>query len=345
MKKIFFISNGHGEDLVAKQLIAQLEKDFACTFFPLVKERLPSGGFSLRNINFLTKDLAAGLFGHTLGSFNQLRSFRGKFDLVVAIGDIVPLLGARLVRAPFVFVGVNKSSYYKTFGYNYTPWEKLMLRRAKKVFVRDKRTEIDLTSHGIKIKGAEYVGNPLMDCVGKMTNDECIMTNEGTFTIGLLPGTRDDAKLNLEDFQKVAEELIKTNKSPDFSLRFLIATTLIPLPDYVENKPFAEVLSQSDLIIGLSGTGNEQAAGMGLPVVAFYGRGSQYNRRFADAQKELLGEALSLIRDIDPLCVASEVCALLRWPQKRAEMGRIGRERMGEPGAIDKIVAYIRRTI
>jgi uncharacterized protein (TIGR03492 family) len=111
----------------------------------------------------------------------------------------------------------------------------------------------------------------------------------------------------------------------------------------MENKPFSEVLAQSDLIIGLSGTGNEQAAGSGIPVVSFYGRGSQYNQRFADAQKQLLGDALSLVRDPDPLSVAAEVWNLLRHPDRMAYMGKTGKERMGEPGAVEKIAGYIGR--
>jgi hypothetical protein len=350
MKNILFISNGHGEDLVAQKLISLLAKDYNCTFFPLIKE-LPSGGFSLRNFNFLIKDLAAGLFGHTVSSFLQLKKLKGQFDLVVAIGDIVPLIGARLVGAPIIFVGVNKSSYYQSFGAKYTPWEKWLLKRVRKVFVRDRETLKDLPF-------SEYTGNPLMDCVGIMKNashrvldissargEKFKMKNEGLFTIGLLPGTRSDASLNLADFQKVAEELVKIKKPSDCSLKFLIATTITPLPDFVEQKSFAALLSQSDLIIGLSGTGNEQAAGLGVPVVSFYGRGSQYNSRFAKAQKELLGDALSLIPGSNPISVAAEVWALLRHPQKRAYMGQIGRERMGETGALAKIADYIRKTL
>ncbi|MDI6731154.1 MAG: hypothetical protein QME05_01045 [Candidatus Margulisbacteria bacterium] len=365
MKKLLFLSNGHGEDLVAAALIKKLSSQTEITVMPLVGEgeafadlgvniigprkSLPSGGFSLRNIWFLAKDLLAGLGSNTFSQIAALKSLRGKIDLTIAIGDIVPIIGALTVKAPFLFVGVNKSNYYKWFGFNYTPWEKQLLASyAKKVFVRDKITQIDLTTRGIKVSSAEYVGNPLMDCIDKMSNvksclpaGRCQMSNEGIVIIGLLPGTREDAKINLEDLGKVAEEINRMKKL-SIPIKFITATALDNLPVGIEKKSFAEVLSSADLVIGLSGTGNEQAAGSGKPVVSFYGRGSQYNKKFAEAQKQLLGTALDLVRDRNPICVAAEVWQLLRNPEKMAAMGKAGQARMGKPGAIEKIAAYVK---
>lgn len=367
MKKILFITNGYGEDLVAAEIIKKLSGKADISVLPVVGEgkifeplkvkilgprkKLPSGGFSLRNPLFLAQDIYAGLIGNTLEQIRILRELQENFELAVVIGDIVPILGALMVKAPFIFVGVNKSSYYQRFGYNYTPWEKLLLQRyALKVFVRDEITERELKSHGIKVLSAEYIGNPLMDCISeniripdyqreKIRRSED-QKNRNLIVIGFLPGTREDAKLNLEDFEKVTEEIIKM-KDLDAELKFVTATNLKDIPEYMENKPFAEVLAESDLIIGLSGTGNEQAAGFGVPVISFYGRGAQYNERFAEAQKQLLGDALSLVRDRDPISVAAEVWYLLRNRTKMKQMSKIGKERMGSPGAIGKIVEYI----
>jgi hypothetical protein len=355
MKKLLFITNGHGEDLVAAEIIKRLKGRAELTVLPVVGEgkafeslnikilgprkKFPGGGFSLRNLLFLARDIYAGLIGNTLEQLGLLKELQGQFDLTVAIGDIVPIIGALRAKAPFIFVGVNKSSYYKWFGYNYTPWEKILLQRyALKVFVRDKTTEESLKSRGIKIRSAEYVGNPLMDCFEKIRIPHSAFRN--IKTIGFLPGTREDARLNMEDFEKVAEEIIRT-KDPDTKLEFITATDLKDIPEYMENRPFAAVLAKSDLIIGLSGTGNEQAAGSGIPVISFYGRGSQYNKRFAQAQKQLLGEALSLVRDSDPLPVAGEVWQLLRNPEKMEEMRKVGKERMGKGGAAERIADFI----
>lgn len=359
MKKILFISNGHGEDLVAAEIIKKLQADISV--FPLVgegkayddlnvkilgaRQKLPSGGFSLRNIWFLCKDIVAGLIGSTLRNIKVLRSLKGQFDLVVAIGDIVPIIGALATKCPFIFVGVNKSSYYKWFGFNYTPWEKQLLQSyANKVFVRDKVTEHDLQTRGIKVKSAEYVGNPLMDCVAsdqlQVPSKQTETHNQKLATIGLLPGTRDDAKLNMEDFAEIAREVIKM-KPEDQEIHFITATTLENIPTYIEKKSFSEVLSQADLIIGLSGTGNEQAAGYGIPIISFYGRGSQYNKKFAKAQQQLLGEALYLVADRQPLCVAAAVWEILHNPKRMEQMAQVGQEHMGRGGAIEKISQFI----
>ena len=132
MKKLLFITNGHGEDLVAVEFIKRLRHKAEISVLPVVgegqafagldvsllgsPEKLPSGGFSLRNFKYLFQDLSAGLLGQTSKKVQVLKNKQGVFDLVVAIGDIVPIIGALFTKAPFIFVGVNKSSYYKKFG-------------------------------------------------------------------------------------------------------------------------------------------------------------------------------------------------------------------------------------
>lgn len=324
MKKILFLSNGHGEDLVAAEIAKNLSAESSPTFFPLVKKDSPSGGFALRNFRFLAADIYAGLIGQTIGNFKQLRKLKGTFDLTVAIGDIVPLLGALLVGAPFIFVGVNKSAYYRSFGSGYTPWELWLLKKyAKKVFARDRVTA--------ETYGFDYVGNPLMDGLGKTSE---VQGPRSKVTIGFLPGTRSDASTNLNDFAKIAKEI--GNKA-----EYLVATRENDVPPGFTKVSFDKLLASVDLVIGLSGTGNEQAAGVGLPVVSFFGRGSQYNQRFAEAQKELLGEALLLVHGRFPSLVASAVCQLLNDPDKMKNMEKVGRARMGERGAAKKIAEYV----
>jgi len=126
-KKILFISNGHGEDLVAAEIVKNL-KSAEVLVLPLVGEgkafeglgieilgsrkNLPSGGFSLRHLSHLIGDLSAGLLGQTIKNLSILRKLKGKIDLVIGIGDIVPIIGALITKAPFIFVGVNKSNYF-----------------------------------------------------------------------------------------------------------------------------------------------------------------------------------------------------------------------------------------
>ena len=130
MKKLLFITNGHGEALVADRLTEHLPADFNITRLSLANESLPSGGFSLRNLRYLAKDISAGLVGNTLKHYKILKELSGKIDLTIAIGDIIPVIGALVVKSPFVFVGVNKSSYYKSFGSSYLFWEKILLQKS-----------------------------------------------------------------------------------------------------------------------------------------------------------------------------------------------------------------------
>ena len=55
---------------------------------------------------------------------------------------------------------------------------------------------------------------------------------------------------------------------------------------------FGDLLEGSRICLGLAGTANEQAAGLGRPVVAFPGPGAQFTSKFLAAQKRLLGDAL-----------------------------------------------------
>lgn len=330
--KTIIISNGHGEDLVGAKLAEKLSDVSA---LPIVGEgnaykcnvlgprkKLPSGGFSLRNLSYLLKDLRSGLFGSFVQQIKIVRS--GNWDLIVAIGDIVPMFLAKISKTPFIFLGVNKTYYYKWFGYYYTPWEVWLLKSAKKVFTRDQLTADILVKKGIK---AEYVGNPLMDV---MTNDKIQMTNKSSNQkiIGLLPGTREgDDKLNLEDFDKIKKEINKI----DPSIEFLVA----------QKENFEEVLSKATLVIGLSGTGNEQAAGMGIPIISFPGRGSQYTKKFGEAQAQLLGNALAYIPERNFNKISEKCLKIISDPMLRDNMGNSGRTRMQGGDSINKIAKYI----
>jgi hypothetical protein len=256
-----------------------------------------------------------------------LRSLKNKFDLVISIGDIVPIVASLLTKTRFIFIGCAKSSYYS---YSYTPWEKYLLKKyCSLCFPRDKKTTDNLIKHGIK---AKYVGNPMMDCF-TITGDN-FGIEEDVFVVGILPGTRDDAYLNMEDISLAAQELVKTAKNNNKKIEFLVAAA--PNKD-----KFGDILNVSDVIIGLSGTGNEQAAGLGRPVISFPGRGVQYTASFAKRQKELLGEALYVIKN-NPALVAKEVWSLLHDKNRRQKMSQAGKERMGLPGASLEIANIIK---
>ena len=53
---------------------------------------------------------------------------------------------------------------------------------------------------------------------------------------------------------------------------------------------FDSILIKSDLVISMSGTAAEQAVGMSKPVIQVEGKGPQFTKAFAEAQRRLLGQ-------------------------------------------------------
>lgn len=319
------------------------------------RKLLPSGGFSLRHLRHLFKDIQSGYLNHLIQTVQTLRKNKKQYDLVIAIGDIISVLAGILVQCPIIYLGINKSAYYKSWGFNYLWLEKIILKYCvKKTFSRDQLTSNQLSAFGIN---SVYVGNPMMDAVimpnasrgaGSRNNicnnieaGKCQMSNEGKIIIGFLPGTRhDDAKLNIEDFEKIAKEITLIPRYLDPLIPYFLIATQEEVSTIFKKVSFDELLSQSNIIIGLSGTGNEQAAGCGIPIVSFFGRGSQYNAKFAQAQKELLGEALKIVKN-DPKEVILTINNILTQKETYDKMSRAGKERMGKPGAIKEFCEEI----
>jgi uncharacterized protein (TIGR03492 family) len=99
-------------------------------------------------------------------------------------------------------------------------------------------------------------------------------------------------------------------------------------------------LNRSEIIVGLSGTGNEQAVGMGKPLVCFPSGGIQHTLKYAKDKKQLLGDSISLVEN-NPSIIAQEVWAILKDPIRQEKMIKVGEERMGKRGSSKKIADYI----
>jgi len=302
---------------------------------------MPSGGFIYQSLQNIIKDISSGLASTVIKEIRELRGLKGKFDLVVSVGDIVPIAGALFTKTKFIFVGCAKSDYYS---YSYTPWEKFLLKKyCTLALPRDIKTTEGLKKKGVK---ARYVGNPMMDCI-RMTGAD-LGVPKGAFVVGVLPGTRDDTPLNMEDIFSVSEELSKKAAPGGKEIVFLVAaspvsdTSIFKCPDNMRiyKNMFGDIINRSDLVIGLSGTGSEQAAGLGKPVVSFPGRGVQYTALFAKRQKELLGEALFITKR-EPGAAASDIWGILNDTSRSQKMGAAGKDRMGAPGASKKIAEII----
>ncbi|MBU0686818.1 MAG: hypothetical protein KKB81_03080 [Candidatus Margulisbacteria bacterium] len=358
-KNILFITNGHGEDAVAAEIIKNLPA-VNISVMPLVgagkafenlyvnilgnPRALPSGGFSFRNLSFLVRDLAAGLLPDIFGKRSALKKLKNEFALVVGIGDIISLVFSKLTKAPLIYVGVNKSSYYQSYGFDYTnPEKKLIKNRAKIAFVRDALTQETLKMDGID---AQFIGNPLMDCINFSQKIE--IDRHKTY-ITLLPGSHQDAIINYSDLLDVSNQIIELN--PQKEIEFLM-----PVPSTVYEKLsakrvpsikllngyFGVALSAAKIVIGLAGSANEQAAGLGKPVIAFPGKGSQYTQKFAQAQKQLLGEALLITTKEAAAKAATD---LFNNETKLARMTKEGKSRMVKNNACEKIALSIKELL
>ena len=246
MKKILFISNGHGEDIVAARIIKDLKMKGLCIdVMPVVgagaafdglkvniigpRKPLPGGGFGLRNFSYFIRDIFSGLLGKIREQVRVLDDNKWGYALVIGVGDIVPIVYSMITGCKFIVIGVNKSAYYKKLAFNYTWLEKYLLKKyCMMTFTRDKMTEEALQRSGVESK---YAGNPMMDLVKSGSRVKSSGVRKGK-VIGFLPGTRDDAFKNIEDFYRIAWQIFKTDKKTRF---------ILSIPDSLDKKQLSKM--------------------------------------------------------------------------------------------------------
>lgn len=322
----------------------------------------PSGGFPTHSAKGFFEDLFSGSLGN-LGRYRKrLRESRDRIGLVVVAGD-VPLLWLtrrELKNVPYVFIDLPKSDYIEP---HFAVEKRYMKRVCGVVFFRD-----ELTAANMKIDGvpAEYFGNSLMD--GLEDSGTGVAFDSKKPLIAFLPGSRDEAYPN---FMKILDVVEHLAEMPDVQFAAALPGTLTDeriaelaapkgwnytsgstsgLPfGTIQNGAarivltrgaFSGIVKASTLVIGLAGTANEQAAGLGKTVVAFKGSGPQTTRRRFAEQGRLLGEALRYVEG-DSYDAASEVIRLLESPNELLRRGAEGMKRMGAPGASKRIADYL----
>ncbi|BAS28887.1 hypothetical protein LIP_3058 [Limnochorda pilosa] len=417
--RLLVLSNGHGEDLLARTLVSALQARAAevgvaleVWAFPLVGEGLawtasepgrravpeplgaaaeerggrpwkvvgvqaamPSGGFLLEGSGGLWKDLRAGLLGLAARQARSVRGLGRQADWVLAVGDVVPLAaGILLARRPTVFVSTAKSERIRGFGRA----ERRLMRRARLVFARDPESARALADAGVP---ARYAGNLMMDALEAGPLPEA--ATDG-LVVALLPGSHADAYDNLAVMGRVAMAVAACWPGP---ARFLVplAAGLDPVraqdalasggwraaggpPQegpgaapaaeaggrwfetgsaarggpllWMGQGLFGSVLHGCHLVVGLAGTANEQAAGLGKPVVTFPGPGIQATEAFLADQRRLLGEAV-VVAPPDPDAVAREICRIASDPAAYRRMSEAGRAVMGRAGAAGRMAGQI----
>ena len=371
MKNILFLSNGYGEDTIASYIIENLRKKTDCNIsaFPLVGtgksyqsfnitlrgpcKDLPSGG-DLHSPGRFIQDVKSGLLNLLWKQCLFLRKIRKNIHLTVAAGDIYPVIMASLAGLNrLVFIGTAKSNWYYPYSYP----EKFLIKRFCKItFTRDLPTCEDLKKIGIN---SIYAGNPMMNCF-KISGENFGIEPDKT-VIAILPGSREVA---YRDFPVILSSVERISHMSSAKMSFLAAlspsieeeklspsgwnlyrTDENPVSAYlkkgtlelklIKNK-FGDVINRADIVIGQAGTGNEQAAGLGKPVVAFDSEGHAEPGWYRARQKGLLGDSLSIV-NASGEAIAEEVLSILEDKNRRDYMSKTGRERMEDKDCLNRI--------
>ena len=358
---ICFLSNCYGEDRSAGLIAAELKKikpqvritgaplissgkEYTKRGIPLLTQSKvpPSGGFPTKSLWGLLLDIPYGYI--PLKYYLTLKKMRLAIDYAVVVGDIpLLILGHLALRKKIVFLAPAKSNYKKP---HYKIEEFFMRKIPQKVLTRDEYTAQNLRKKGIP---AIFLGNPMMDGL----TPKGINLGEPPI-VGILPGSRSEAYKNFLKILKVVErirEKVRFACALPQSLKIETIVRLAKKHNWFYEKGmlkknessvllvkngFEDIISKSEVIIGLAGTANEQAAGLGKPVVSFTGCGPQTTFKRMKDQERLLGGAVKFVSDF-PEGVVSEISFLLSNRKERVKRGKIGSFRMGPPGGAKKI--------
>ena len=365
--KISFLTNGYGEDRTGAFIASEFRRlapqhqvvaipmvsrgnDFQKQGFETVWEGAfpPGQGFSSQEMRLFVKDIPYAR--DYLRYLRFLARSRSDFGHAFVVGDVFLLIHAFFgLGRKSVFLALAKSDHMNP----HSSIEEWVIRRfASRVLTRDAYTAQCLQAKGID---ARFLGNPIMEGIGEPHQEK----PSDPPVIGLLPGSRDEADANFQRILQVIDGIpaaatylcalspvLDVNKMADSAhvagWRLTEGGILRKGDKTVKlgKDLFETVLHDSTLVIGMSGTGNEQAAGMGRPVISFMGAGAQTTPSRMIDQERLLGGAVAYISDF-PDGVSREITWLLNHPEERARRGAIGRERMGPPGGAKKIAEFL----
>ena len=409
MSRILLISNGHGEDLSASLLGRELlNRQQLVEALPLVgagdayrraglgvigrTRNFSTGGLGYTSLRGRLTELWQGQVQYLFGRILSLMRHRRDYGLVVAVGDLVPVLAAWLSGRPAVVYLVAYSSHYE--GKLRLPWPcgwLLRQDRIQAIWSRDALTADDLS--GQLGRPVRFLGNPFQDAVAAAASPSPSPTatarGRSVQGLGLLPGSRlPEAKANLLLMLEVLQRLPEPLQRPG-ALRLQAAlvgelgagevlAAAAPL-GWTLAEPgrggqevvlrwghlelrllwqgFVEVLRDSDLLLAMAGTATEQAVGLGKPVLQLAGSGPQFNGRFAEAQRRLLGAGVSCAlgesgQDVTLSTTAAMVADQLehlddpeRGPAWRRELEQIAAARLGPPGGSARQAEAIMETL
>ena len=275
-----------------------------------------TGGIGYNSFKGRLTEIFGGEIIYLLKRLFLTYKIRKKYNYFFIVGDIVPIFFAWICNKDFFTYLVAYSSHYE--GQLKLPWPSkffLLSKKAKKIYTRDCLTANDLTLQ-LK-KKVSFLGNPFMDKFLYGYKE----LNKSDFSIGLFPGSRFpeildnfvlilevlEALSNLSYFQKVEFNFAIVNALSSSKIREIFKNRKwIFLEKISENNllkfqykslkvnlywnSFDEILLKSRCCISMAGTAAEQSIGLGKPVIQIEGKGPQFTKSFAEAQRRLLGK-------------------------------------------------------
>ena len=392
MKPVLLLSNGHGEDLSGALVAAELmQRGIPVEALPLVGHGSPyrqrgvpvlgrtrscsTGGLGYTSLRGRLSELLEGQMGHVLGRLLLLRRRRRHYGLVVAVGDVLAVLGSWLSGLPSAVYLVAYSSHYE--GRLRLPWPcGWLLNRAsiKAIWSRDCLTANDLSQQ--LNRAVVFLGNPFLDVVSAGTSESLPLP---ALQLALVPGSRlPEAARNLALMLRVLALLPEEwARSQPLRLRAALVAELdsscvaklaaplgwrLEASDRLVRGPlvvelgwgqFGEILASSQLVLGMAGTAAEQAVGLGKPVLQLVGGGPQFTAGFAEAQRRLLGPGVRCAPGSSGSAATLVATAQLaqglldqqsdpkQGPALRQSLAAIGLERIGAPGGSEAVAAAI----
>ena len=335
---ILLLSNGHGEDLSGALLATELRaRGYRAEALPLVghgraydQAAIPllgrtreysTGGLGYTSLWGRLTEVVQGQVGYLLRRLALLFRIAHRYDLVVVVGDVLPVAAAWLSWRPVVTYLVAYSSHYE--GRLRLPWPCgtcLASARFRRVLSRDALTASDL---GEQLgRPVDFLGNPFFDAAVAPSEPLGAGQPAPAQRLGLLPGSRlPEALHNLELMLEVLAQLPEHLQQPD---QLGLSAALVGRLGPEEVAPlasrlgwrldseagtisrlrrgplrlelvwgrFAAVVQHSDLVLSMTGTAAEQAVGLGKPVLQLVGSGPQFTDNFAEAQRRLLGPSV-----------------------------------------------------
>ena len=392
MKPVLLLSNGHGEDLSGALVAAELmQRGIPVEALPLVGHGSPyrqrgvpvlgrtrscsTGGLGYTSLGGRLSELLEGQMGHVLGRLLLLRRRRRHYGLVVAVGDVLAVLGSWLSGLPSAVYLVAYSSHYE--GRLRLPWPcGWLLNRAsiKAIWSRDCLTANDLSQQ--LNRAVVFLGNPFLDVVSADTSESLPLP---ALQLALVPGSRlPEAARNLALMLRVLALLPEEwARSQPLRLRAALVAELdsscvaklagplgwrLEPSDRLVRGPlvvelgwgqFGEILASSQLVLCMAGTAAEQAVGLGKPVLQLVGGGPQFTAGFAEAQRRLLGPGVRCAPGSSGSAATLAATAQLaqelleqqgdpkQGPALRQSLAAIGLERIGAPGGSEAVAAAI----